>query len=146
MVTIQTQSRSSYLLSPFYKNYLKKMLIIAKKNTVFGGGFNLIFDCKFDVSGGNPISKKKSLTKLTVIRETLYLCDIWRKRYPTWDVLHSGRSTFPVSLNEGLISNILPRVCYKSRRSCFLLYRSLVDIFFFRIKRYFDSWKRFLEI
>ena len=28
-----------------------------KKNIVFGGNFNLIFDCKFDVSGGNPILK-----------------------------------------------------------------------------------------
>ena len=28
------------------------------KNIVFGGDFNLIFDCKFDVSGGNPILKK----------------------------------------------------------------------------------------
>ena len=30
-----------------------------KKNIVFGGDFNLIFDCKFDASGGNPILKKK---------------------------------------------------------------------------------------
>ena len=31
------------------------------KNIVFGGDFNLIFDCKFDASGGNPILKKKNL-------------------------------------------------------------------------------------
>ena len=29
-----------------------------KKNIGFGGDFNLIFDCKFDASGENPISKK----------------------------------------------------------------------------------------
>ena len=29
-----------------------------KKNIVFGGYFNLIFDCKFDASRGNPIFKK----------------------------------------------------------------------------------------
>ena len=29
-----------------------------KKNIVFGGDFNLIFDCKFNASGGNPILKK----------------------------------------------------------------------------------------
>ena len=47
-----------------------------------GGDFNLIFDCKFDVSGGNPILKKKYLAKLIEIKETLYLCDIWRIRNP----------------------------------------------------------------
>ena len=26
-----------------------------KKNIVFGSDFNLIFDCKFDACGGNPI-------------------------------------------------------------------------------------------
>ena len=31
-----------------------------KKNVVFGGDFNLIFDCKFDASGRNPILKKIS--------------------------------------------------------------------------------------
>ena len=30
-----------------------------KKNVVFGGDFNLIFDCKFDASGGNPILKRR---------------------------------------------------------------------------------------
>ena len=31
-----------------------------KKNIVFGGDFNLIFDCKFDASGENPILKISS--------------------------------------------------------------------------------------
>ena len=35
--------------SPLYKNWYNK------KNIVFGGDFNLIFDCKFDACGGNPI-------------------------------------------------------------------------------------------
>ena len=44
-------------------NYLKQhqgknLMIITEKNIVFGGDFNLIFDCKFDASGGNPILKK----------------------------------------------------------------------------------------
>ena len=42
---------------------------------VLGGDFNLIFDCKFDASGGNPILKK-NLAKLIEIKESLYLCDI----------------------------------------------------------------------
>ena len=55
-------------------------MMITKKNSVFGGDFNLIFDCKFDASGGNPILKKKSLAKLTEIKEALFLSDIWRIR------------------------------------------------------------------
>ena len=34
-------------------------MIITKKNIVFGGDFNLIFDCKFDASGGKPILNKE---------------------------------------------------------------------------------------
>ena len=52
-----------------------------KKNVVFAGDFNLIY-CKLDASGGNPLLKKKSLAKLIEIKETLYLCDIWRIRNP----------------------------------------------------------------
>ena len=51
-------------------------MIITKKNIVFEGNFNLMFDCKLDPSGGNPILKKKSLAKLIEIKETLYLCEI----------------------------------------------------------------------
>ena len=58
-------------------------MIITKKNVNFGGDFNLIFDCKFDASRGNPILTKKYLMKLIEIKETLYLCDIWRIRNPT---------------------------------------------------------------
>ena len=35
-------------------------MIITKKNIVLEGDFNLIFDCKFDASRGNPILKKIS--------------------------------------------------------------------------------------
>ena len=77
--TVLTQGLSSYLLSPRYKNYLKKLMIITKKN-FFEGDFNLIFDCKFDASGGNPKLKKKSLAKLIEIEEALYLFEIWRIR------------------------------------------------------------------
>ena len=36
----------------------------SKNNILFGGDFNLIFDQKFDASGGNPVLKKKSIAKL----------------------------------------------------------------------------------
>ena len=48
-------SPTSYALFPPYKNYLKKLTIITKKNIVFGG--DLVFDSKFVASGGNPILK-----------------------------------------------------------------------------------------
>ena len=44
-------------------------MIITKK-IVFEGGFNLIFDCKFDTFGGNLILKNKSLEKLIEVKET----------------------------------------------------------------------------
>ena len=65
------------------QNLLEKFDDYNKKNIVFGGDFNLIFDCKFDASGGNSILKKKSLAKLNEIKKTIsILCDIWRIRNP----------------------------------------------------------------
>ena len=61
---------------------LKKVDNYDKKKIVFGGDFNLIFDCKFDASGRKPILNKKSLAKLIERKETLYFCDIWRIRNP----------------------------------------------------------------
>ena len=93
-------------------------MMITKKNIVFGGDFNLIFDCKFDASGGNPILKKKSLAKLIEIKEALYLCDIWRIRNP-----NVRRFTFRQNHVSGfierrldffLISNILQESIIKS--------------------------------
>ena len=72
-------------------DYNKKILFL-----VFD--LNLIFDCKFDASGGNPIFKKKSLAKLIETKESLYLCDIWRIRNP--DV---KRFTFPQNHISGFV-------------------------------------------
>ena len=47
-------------------------MIITKKYC-FGGDFNLIFDCKFDESGGNPILKEKSLAKLIEKNLSIYV-------------------------------------------------------------------------
>ena len=116
--TILTQSLSSYLLSPLHKNYLKKLLIITKKSIIFGGDFNLIFHCKFDASRRNPLLKKKSLAKLTEIKEALYLCDIWRIRNPNvsrftfWQNHVSG--FIESRLDFFLISNILQESIIKA--------------------------------
>ena len=81
----------------------------------------MIFDCKFDVSGGNPILKKKSLVKLIEKKETVYLWDIWWIRNTSVRRLHFDRTMSPVSLNEGFKD-------HKNEQSCFLLYQSLVNI------------------
>ena len=54
-------------------------MIITRK-IVFEGDLNLIFDVKFDASGGNPRLKKKPLAKLIEINKILYLCHTWRIR------------------------------------------------------------------
>ena len=79
--TILTESGQLSTFSTLQK-LLGKVDDYNKKNINFGGDFNLIFDFKFDASGGNPILTRKSLAKLIEIKETLYLCDIWRIRNP----------------------------------------------------------------
>ena len=52
-------------LSTFSTQRLPEKLDGYNKNSIVSGGdFNLIFDCKFDASGGNPILKSKYLPKL----------------------------------------------------------------------------------
>ena len=59
---------------------LKKLLEdidkISDKKIILGGGLNLVFDCNLEVCGGNPVLKRKSLTKFIEIKESLNLCDI----------------------------------------------------------------------
>ena len=89
-----------------------------KKNIVFGGDFNLIFYCKLDASGGNPILKRKSLAKLIEIKETLCLCDIWRIRNPNvkrFTFLQNHVSGFiELRLDSFLISNALQESIIKT--------------------------------
>ena len=58
-------------------------MITTTKNIVFGDDFNSIFNCNFDGSEGNAILEKKSLAKLIEIKESFYLCGIWRIRNAT---------------------------------------------------------------
>ena len=43
-----------------------------KKDIAFGNDFNLVYVSKFELSGGNPILKKKSLVKLAEKRNSLF--------------------------------------------------------------------------
>ena len=83
LIKFYNSNSESEQLSTF--SSLQKLLVnlmITAKKTFYGGDFNLIFDQKFDASGGNPMLKKKSTAKLIEIKETLFLCDIWRIRNP----------------------------------------------------------------
>ena len=46
------------------------------KQIVTAGNFNLFFDSKLEVQGGNPTLKNKSLATLIEFKETYDLCDI----------------------------------------------------------------------
>ena len=78
-------------------------MVTAKKNIVFGGNFNLIFDQKFDASGGNPILKKNFIAKLIEIKETLFLCDILRIRNSNVRRFTFRQNHLSLSLNKGLV-------------------------------------------
>ena len=58
---------------------LKKFDINPKKQIIMVGDFNLLFDSKLDAQGRNP-TIKKLLAKLTELKESYDLCDIWRVR------------------------------------------------------------------
>ena len=60
---------------------LSQKFDINKKNEmIMAGDFNLFFDSKLDVRGGNSTIKKNSLSKLIELKESYELCDIWRVR------------------------------------------------------------------
>ena len=53
---------------------------ISGKKVILGGDLNLIFDCSLETCGGNPVFKKKSLTKFIEIKESLNLCGMEIKK------------------------------------------------------------------
>ena len=61
LINFYNSNTESAQLSTFstLQNLLEKFHDYNKKKIVFGDNFNLVFDWKFDTSGGNPILKKK---------------------------------------------------------------------------------------
>ena len=53
---------------------LKKFNINPKRQIIMAGDFNLLFDSKLNVKGGNPTMKKKPLATLIEIKESYDLC------------------------------------------------------------------------
>ena len=66
----------------FYENngVLKNFTKQTNKHIIMAGDFNLFFNSKLDAAGGNPTLKRKSLAKLTKLKVTYDLYDIWRIR------------------------------------------------------------------
>ena len=133
LINFYNSNTESEQLSTFstLQKLLQKFDDYNKKIIVFGGDFSLIFDCKFDASRGKPILKTKSLAKLIQIKESLYLCDIWRIRNP-----NIKRFTFPQNhvsdfierrVDLFLISNILQESIMKIEViACFCTDHSLI--------------------
>ena len=65
-------------------NELQSFLIFfdinQNKRIIFAGDFNISFSSKLEARAGKPILKRKSITKIVHIKETLDICDIWRIR------------------------------------------------------------------
>ena len=84
------------------KNLLKDIDNISDKKIILGGDLNLVFDCNLEASGGNPVLKKKSVTKFIEIKESLNPSDIWRIRNPIFK-----RYIFRQNHSSGFIERIL---------------------------------------
>ena len=83
---------------------------ISNKQIVFGGDFNLIFNCKLERNGIISALKSTSLAKLIEINESLNLCDTWRIRNfpPPKKIFHQDQvSGFIQKLDYFFISNTL---------------------------------------
>ena len=71
---------------------LQKFDINPKEQIIMAGDFYLFFASKLDAKGENSTITKKSLAKLTKLKESYDLCDAswipekWRPRLRTWHV------------------------------------------------------------
>ena len=57
-----TENKQLSMLSDL-SNMLEKTYNINNKAIVFGGDFNLFFEAKFEVQGGNPCTEQKIFSK-----------------------------------------------------------------------------------
>ena len=82
---------------------------IDEHHIIIGGDYNLYYDLKLDVTGGNPTLKTKSITEIIKIKESPDLCDIFRIRNPKskWLTYRSKNPKLSRRLDQFLISNDL---------------------------------------
>ena len=90
-------------------NLLQSFDINPSKNIVFAGDFNLFFDCNLEASGGTPLLKKKSVSKVIQILEKYNLSDVWRIRNPT-----SNRYTYRKNHFSGYIQRRLDYIFFSN--------------------------------
>ena len=83
---LQTLSDVDLLLSDFSLDDTKTI--------VFAGDFNLFFNQKIEATGGNPVLKKKSISKVLQITKKYDLIDIWRVRSPSSTRFTLGKIAF----------------------------------------------------
>ena len=84
------------------QSLLKNLDSSQNKRIIFAGDFNIFFNAKLEAKGGKPLLKRKSITKLAEIKESLDICDIWRIRNPnTWNF------TFRQNHSSGFIEHWL---------------------------------------
>ena len=93
------------------KNLLEDIDNISDTKIIVGGDLNLVSDCNLEACGGNPVLKKKFLTKFIEIKESLNLCDIWIIRNPKfkWYTFRQNHSSSFIQrrLNYIFVSNVL---------------------------------------
>ena len=77
--TNTTENEQIDVLSSLFE-ILEEFDISLTKQLVMARDFNLFFNPKLNVQGGNPTLKNRSLAKLIEFKETYHLCDMWRVR------------------------------------------------------------------
>ena len=77
--TNTTENEHIDVLSSLFE-ILEEFDISSTKQLVMTRDFNLFFNSKLNVQGGNPTLKNRCLAKLIEFKETYDLCDMWRVR------------------------------------------------------------------
>ena len=74
---------------------LKDVTVNQNKHLILSGDLNIFFDTTLEGKGGNPILKRKAVSKLTEIKVSLGLCDIWKIRNPSTQRYTFRQKHFP---------------------------------------------------
>ena len=95
------QKRSKFVLNNL-SSLLEKFDLSLEKNIILAGDFNLFLNSKLDAKGWKPAIKKKSLAKITQLKDSYDLCDIWRIRNPVTSTFTFRQKHSTGFINAGL--------------------------------------------
>ena len=98
-----TENKQYSTLSDLRNVIEKNTIDINKKSPVFGGDFNLFFEGKLKTQGANPVPKKKSLAKLTQIKEDLICLIFGELENQAKSVVLFVNNTFLIIFKEDFI-------------------------------------------